>query len=62
MPMLSAIQWNKPIKDCYQRLRDKGKAKMTAVVACMRKLLTILNTLIAKGQHWNPNATSLDAR
>ena len=28
---------------------------MTAVVAAMRKLLTILNTMIAKGETWNPN-------
>lgn len=61
MPMLTAIQWNEPIKRFYQRLRDKGKAKMTAVVACMRKLLSILNTMIAKGQHWNPNVTAQDA-
>ena len=61
MPMLTAIQWNTPIKNFYQRLRDKGKAKMTAVVACMRKLLSILNTMIANEQHWNPDVTSLDA-
>lgn len=61
MPMLSAIQWNKPIKKFYRRLQDKGKAKMTALVACMRKLLTILNTMLANGQHWNPNVTSMNA-
>jgi|GEM_PF-4833608 hypothetical protein len=30
------------------------RAKMTALVAAMRKLLTIINTMIAKGENWNP--------
>jgi hypothetical protein len=33
----------------------KGKTKMTALVAAMRKLLTILNRMIAKNEPWNPN-------
>ena len=60
MPVLCAIRWNAPIKEFYQRLRSQGKAKMVAVVACMRKLLTILNTMIANGQAWNPNVTALN--
>jgi len=62
MPMLSAIQWNRPLKTFYQRLLNKGKTKMTAVVACMRKLLTILNTMLANGQPWNADRASLDNR
>jgi transposase len=56
MPVLSAIRWNQPIRDFYQRLLDKGKTKMTAIIACMRKLLTILNTMMANHQPWNPEA------
>ena len=54
MPMLSAIRFNPAIANFYQRLRDKGKAKMTAVIAAMRKLLTILNLMIATNASWDP--------
>jgi len=38
----------------YHRLLDRGKSKMTAVVAAMRKMLSILNAMIEKGEAWNP--------
>jgi transposase len=40
-PAVSAITWNPLIKAHYQRLREKGKPKMVALAACMRKLLMI---------------------
>lgn len=40
-PAVSAMQWNPLVKAHYQRLRDKGKPKMVALAACMRKLLMI---------------------
>jgi len=55
MPMLAVIRCNPVIRRFYQRLLDNGKAKMTALVAAMRKLLTILNTMIKNNQLWNPN-------
>jgi len=55
MPMLTVIRCNPVIRRFYQRLLDNGKAKMTALVAAMRKLLTILNTMIKNDQLWNPN-------
>jgi transposase len=55
MPTLVAIRYNPVIRVFYQRLVNAGKSKMTAVVAAMRKLLTILNTMIAKKQYWRPN-------
>jgi transposase len=55
MPVVSALRWNPTIRTFYQRLVAKGKNKMTALVAAMRKLLTILNLLIAKNEPWNPN-------
>jgi transposase len=55
MPTLVAIQHNKVICRFYQRLLLKGKTKMTAIIACMRKLITILNTIVAKNETWNPN-------
>lgn len=57
MPMLTAIRCNPVIRRFYQRLVDHGKAKMTALVAAMRKLLTIFNTLIKTDQLWNPTTT-----
>lgn len=55
MPLLAAIRFNPPIRQFYQRLLANGKSKMTALVAAMRKLLTILNTMIEKNEHWKPN-------
>ena len=57
MPTLVAIQFNPVIREFYQRLVNNGKSKMTAVVTAMRKLLTILNSMIAKNQHWKPKCT-----
>lgn len=57
MPVLTAIRFNPVIRNFYYRLLTNGKAKMTAVVACMRKLLTILNNMLAKNESWNPKTT-----
>lgn len=40
-PAVSAMQWNPLVRAHYQRLREKGKPKMVALAACMRKLLMI---------------------
>jgi len=55
MPCLSAATQHNPVlKTFYQRLIAKGKAPKVALVACMRKLIVILNTLIARRQKWDP--------
>lgn len=54
MPTLVAIRHNPVIREFYQRLLCAGKTKMTAVIAAMRKLLTILNIMVAKNEFWNP--------
>jgi transposase len=46
MATLSAIRSNPTIKSFYKSLRARGKLKKVALVACMRKLLTILNALV----------------
>ncbi len=46
MATLSAIRFNPLIKPLYERLTGKGKVRKVAVVACMRKFLTILNAII----------------
>ena len=55
MPLLTVIRCNPVLRRFYQRLVDHGKAKMTALVATMRKLLTILNIMVKHNQLWNPN-------
>ena len=55
MPCLGAATQNNPVlKAFYQRLIAKGKEPKVALVACMRKLIIILNTMIARRQKWNP--------
>ena len=52
MPTLVAIKHNPQIRDFYERLLKAGKGKMTAVIACMRKLLIIMNAMIRNKQAW----------
>src|SRR5450432_3579427 len=55
MPCLgAATQYNPVLKAFYQRLLAKGKEPKVALVACMRKLIIILNTMLARRQKWNP--------
>ena len=53
MATLTATRFNPVIKECYQRLVKAGKKKKVALVACMRKLLTILNAILRDRKHWN---------
>lgn len=55
MPTLVAIKHNPKIKECYDRLIAKGKKPMVAIIACMRKLLTILNVMIRDQTAWGEN-------
>ena len=52
MATLSAIQHNDLIKRFYARLVATGKPKMVAVVAAMRKLLTIINNMVRNEECW----------
>ncbi|MBL8328634.1 MAG: IS110 family transposase [Rubrivivax sp.] len=53
MAALVAIQHNPAIKVFYSRLIAAGKPKKVAIVACMRKLLTILNAMLRDQASWN---------
>lgn len=57
MAMMSAIQSNPKFKREYQALVAKGKPKKVAIVACMRKMITILNTMVKKGEVWDEKLT-----
>ena len=55
MPCLgAATQHNPVLKAFYQRLLANGKKKKVALIACMRKLIVILNTMIARREKWDP--------
>ncbi len=52
MSALVATRHNPHIKEFYERLLSAGKPKKVALVACMRKLLTILNALMRDRANW----------
>ncbi len=52
MGTLVAIRHNPVLRAFYERLRQAGKLKKVAIVACMRKLLTILNAMMKHQQPW----------
>jgi transposase len=52
MATLVAIKHNAAIKAYYVHLKSKGKVSKVAIVACMRKLITLLNLLIKTNQTW----------
>lgn len=56
MPTLVAVCHNPILKRYYQRLIEKeGKCKMVAIIASMRKLLCIMNTMLKNNQYWQSN-------
>lgn len=58
MATVVATRHNPHIKDFYQRLCLAGKKKIVALVACMHKLLIIMNALVRKQQLWNVETAS----
>lgn len=55
LPTLVATKFNPKIKAFYQRLLEQGKPKMVAIIAAMRKLISILNVMIREQESWNEN-------
>lgn len=54
MAMMSAIQCNPKFKALYQRLVAAGKAKRAALIACVRKMVVVLNSMVRHGKPWDP--------
>ena len=54
MGAISAMRHNSVIKEFAQRLKAAGKPSKVVIVACMRKLLAIMNVIIKTQQPWNP--------
>ena len=59
MATLTAIRHNAVIKTFYERLRHTGKPFKVAITAAMRKLLTILNAMVAHREPWTPAIASV---
>lgn len=55
MAAFSAMRCNPVIRAFAERLKAKGKPHKVVVVACIRKLFTILNALLKRGEKWNPD-------
>ena len=54
MAALTARQHNPVIRAFAERLEAQGKLSKVVIVACMRKLLVILNAMVKTNTHWNP--------
>ena len=52
MAMLTSVQHNPIIRATYQRLVGNGKHKKVALIACMRKMVTILNAMLRDQTPW----------
>jgi transposase len=52
MATLTAIRWNPVLKRHYQQLVERGRPKKVAIVACMRRLLTMLNAILRTDSPW----------
>ncbi|MFL6465261.1 MAG: IS110 family transposase [Bryobacteraceae bacterium] len=62
MSVVSGLRWNDKIRDFYQHLLAAGKPPKVAIVACMRKLIIILNAMLHSQQGWQaPVSCSVQA-
>jgi transposase len=58
MAMISAMQCNPVFKVTYQRLVPAGKPKKVAIIACVRKMIVILNSMLRDGVMWDATTVS----
>jgi transposase len=61
MAALTARRCNPVFTTFAERLKAAGKPYMIVQVACMRKLLVILNSMLKTGQHWVPSPAQIDS-
>ncbi len=50
---LSAVRCNPALKQFYERLKKAGKVSKVGLIACSRKLLTILNAMVRDRTRWD---------
>lgn len=59
MAVMGAATRHNPVLNAhYEALIGRGKLKKVAIIACMRKLLTILNAMVARDKDWEPGSAS----
>jgi transposase len=58
MRMMSAMQYNPVFKATYQPLVAAGKPKKVAIIACVRKMFIILNSMFRDGDMWDASTVS----
>ena len=61
MAVVAAVRSNPVIKNFYAQLRARGKYPKSALTACMRKLLVILNTMLHNKTQWHTSALTSSA-
>lgn len=59
MAATTAVRSNPVIRAFYERLKARGKPHKVAMVACMRKMLTILNAMVRQSTPWTPETNPL---
>ncbi len=59
MAMMSAMQCNPVFKSTYQRLVEQGKPKKVAIIACLRKMIVILNSMLRDRVMWDENMAKI---
>lgn len=57
--MMSAMQCNPVFKATYKRLLDAGKPKKVAIIACVRKMVVTLNSMLRDGTMWDENSANI---
>src|SRR5919112_4831983 len=60
MSVVAGIRFNATIRQFYKHLTGSGKPPKVALVACMRKLLVILNAMLKSQQPWRPAAAPVE--
>ena len=54
MAIPTAVRYEPALREFYQQLLSRGKAKKVALVACIRKLLVCINMLLRENVDWDP--------
>ena len=55
------MKFNPVVRGFAARLYARGKSNKVVIVACMHKLLVILNTLVKNNTHWQPPLAAADS-
>ncbi|OAN13334.1 hypothetical protein A3K86_16920 [Photobacterium jeanii] len=57
--IMSAMQCNPVFKTTYKRLLSAGKSKKVAIIACVKKMVITLNSMLRDGTIWDENSAKI---